>query len=412
MKASERPIAKIIDICSNIPGALDSLTYRQRDVLDRLSVCRTQYLGTMAYQCENEECGHVEHRFISCKNRSCSVCSWLPREKWKMQRENDIIPNTQYYHNVFTIPHDMSLVASQNQREVQTLLFKCVDETLKSFAETHCKCGMIGFMLVLHTWSTRLLEHYHIHATIPGGFLLNGIWNEMPTYLFPAKALAQVFRAKFCSGLRKLHRQGKLRFQGYLAELNDPAIFGRMVEACFRKKWHVHSEVSKGRDPEKLIGYLANYVYKTAIDHSRIESVDDSAVEFSYRHREENGTEKWKKMALAPQEFLRRFAGHVQPRMFARIRYYGFLGGGVKNKYLAIIFKQKESEYEGKNQKIHRSSCENIIAESKRMEPTKCPVCAGMLLSPWEQMRRRSAKDPPINNDANSNQYIQQKSCA
>jgi hypothetical protein len=392
---------------------MENMTFQQRKVLDRVSVCRTEFLGQMVYRCENEQCGHVEHRYISCKNRACSVCSWLPREKWRLQRENDIIPDTPYYHNVFTIPHEFSEVASQNQVAVQKLLFKCVEETLKSFSQSHCKGGLIGFMLVLHTWSTRLLNHYHIHATIPGGYFLDGAWHEMNEYLFPARALADVFKGKFCSGLRRLYRKGSLRFDGHLSHLNDAGAFGRMVNTNHAKKWHVHSERTRGKKPEVLMGYFANYVFKTAIDHSRISRVDETAVEFAYRsHDEDGGAKEMKNMVLAPHEFLRRFAGHIQPRKFTRIRYYGFLGGGVKQKYLKLIFAQKKKEYEARNQKIHRSSCEAIQQMGGRMEVAKCPCCNSDMLSPWEIMRRTHGRGPPDEIGSHVNETETQKACA
>ena len=157
MKASERPMAKIINICSVIPGALDCYTERQQKVFNQIKFCRTEFMGVNVYNCSNSECGHRESRYSSCKNRNCSVCSWLPKEKWKQQRSNDMIPETAYYHYVFTLPYELSQICSANKRLVQTLLFNSVAETLKSFQKTHCNDGKIGFIQCLHTWSTRLL---------------------------------------------------------------------------------------------------------------------------------------------------------------------------------------------------------------------------------------------------------------
>jgi len=413
MKASDRPLAKIIDICRTIPGALGGMSHQQAKVLGRISVCRTEYMGTYIYQCENEKCGHKEARYASCKNRACSVCSWLPREKWKLQRQNDLVPNTPYFHNVFTIPHEFSQIASQNQRAVQTLLLKCVESTLKAFEKSHCRGGKIGFMLVLHTWSTRMLNHYHVHAAIPGGYLLNDRWHPMHEYLFPIRALASMFKNKFCSGLRDLNRKGKLIFDGTLSELNDPGVFSKTIDEGYNNKWYVHSEATKGNDPSKIMGYLANYVYKTAIDHNRIERIDEKEVEFSYRSHEEHDKGAWKRLSLPAQEFLRRFASHIQPHRYTRIRYYGFLGGGVKKKYLALIFAQLAvKEYEAKNRKIHLSSCEEIQEMSGRMEVAKCPCCGARMLSPWEVYKRNAGHDPPTTSANAQHDQSQLKVCA
>lgn len=352
-------------------------------------------MGVHVYKCSNDQCDHIESRYASCKNRACSVCSWLPREKWKLQRENDLIPDTPYYHNVFTIPHEFSEMASQNQSVMQTLLFKCVSETLKEFSVTHCKGGQIGFMLVLHTWSTMLRLHYHIHAVIPGGYWRDEEWHEMNTYLFPAKGLSAMFQKKFCSGLRKLYKRGKLHFHGHLAQLNETSAFSRAVDAGYKKKWYVHTEVTRSKNPEKLIGYLSNYVYKTAISHSRIDSVSEEGVTFKYRSHGEDDRGQWKSTNIQCDNFLQMFANHIQPHRYMRIRYYGYLGGGVKAKRLRAIFKQKNKDYEAKNNKIHRSSCEEIQKMSGQMESMRCPKCGSAMLSPWDVYHKQSGHDPP-----------------
>lgn len=413
MKASEKPLSQIIEICRSNEGSLSYLNYQQRKVLNQVDACRTEVAGIFIYRCENDACGHSEIRYKSCKNRACSVCSTLPREKWKLQRTNDLIPNTPYYHDVFTIPHSFSQIASQNQRVVQNLLLKSVEQTLKAFEDEYCKGGHIGFMLVLHTWSTRLLNHYHVHAAIPGGYVLNDVWHPLHTYLFPARALAEVFRNKFCSGLRALYRQGELRFYGDLKDLSVPSVFSEVIDKGYHKKWYVHTEVTKGNDPSRIMGYLANYVYKTAIDHSRIEKIDESEVVFTYRSHEEHDRGTWQSLALKPDEFLRRFSSHIQPSRFRRIRYYGILGGGVKKRYLSLIFKQLGSGYQAKNQQIHRSSCETIKELSGRMEVYECPCCGAKMLSPWEVYRRNAGHDPPDNHTGlDNNEQLNEKVCA
>lgn len=395
MQAHERPIAKIIELCSETTGIFSRLSEQQRKVLNQVSACRTERMSLHVYRCENEECNHTTSRYASCKNRACSVCSWLPREKWKLQRMNDLIPRVPYYHNVFTIPHIFSRIASQNQVVVQTLLFKAVSETLKAFEASHCRGGKIGFLAVLHTWSTRMLQHYHIHCAIPGGYVKNDKWHDMSKYLFPARALAEMFRNKMCSGLRKLKRDGKLEFRGSLSDLNDAKIFSKTINEGYNKKWYVHVERTQGKDPSRIMGYLANYVYKTAIDHSRISCVNESEVTFSHRSHEDGERGEWKSLTLAPEEFLGRYCDHIQPSRFMRLRYYGFLGGGVKKKYLEMIFEQKESHYNAINQQIHLSSCESIVNERGKSELYACPLCSSQVLSPWEYYRRFAGLDPP-----------------
>jgi predicted RNA-binding Zn-ribbon protein involved in translation (DUF1610 family) len=222
-----------------------------------------------------------------------------------------------------------------------------------------------------------------------------------------------VFRAKYCQGLRSLWKKGLLEFNGQFAHLKDRISFESFLDANYRKHWHVHSEVSKSKNPMNLIGYLSNYVYKTAIDHTRIEKVSEGEVVFKYRSHDEGDRGQFKDKSLSPEEFLRRFTGHIQPKGFMRIRYYGFLGGGVKKKYLEQIFRRKGREYKGVNQEIHRSSCEKVIEQTGKLNPFKCPKCNHLMISPWEYYRRTESRSPP--NDSEwpiENGIIKQKYCA
>jgi hypothetical protein len=52
---------------------------------------------------------------------------------------------------------------------------------------------------VLHTWGQSLTPHIHLHCIVTGGALAHdgARWiPAKPGFLFPVRALAQVFRAK------------------------------------------------------------------------------------------------------------------------------------------------------------------------------------------------------------------------
>lgn len=52
------------------------------------------------------------------------------------------------------------------------LLFEASSQTLLEVAVDPKRLGaQIGFLSILHTWSSNLLPHYHIHAVVPGGGL-------------------------------------------------------------------------------------------------------------------------------------------------------------------------------------------------------------------------------------------------
>jgi hypothetical protein len=63
-----------------------------------------------------------------------------------------------------------------------------------------------GMITILHTWGQNLSLHPHIHCIVPAGGLTSaGHWKTTRTdgkFLFPVKAMSQVFRARFVATLR------------------------------------------------------------------------------------------------------------------------------------------------------------------------------------------------------------------
>ena len=68
--------------------------------------------------------------------------------------------------------------------------------------------------------------------------------------------------------------------------------------------------------------YLGWYTHKVTSSNSRIKNVCNSEVSFTHKDR--------KLMLLANTEFIRRFAQHILPKRFVRIRHYGILNSSCK----------------------------------------------------------------------------------
>jgi hypothetical protein len=133
---------------------------------------------------------------------------------------------------------------------------------------------------------------------------------------------ATLFRGKFLAGLVKLHRTGRLVFQGSLARLADRHAFASLLERARRKEWVVYAKPPFG-GPELVLRYLARYTHRVAISNSRLLSVEDGHVTFAYRDRADG--DQRRTIRLPATEFLRRFLLHVLPKGFAKVRHYGLL---------------------------------------------------------------------------------------
>src|SRR5206468_12805548 len=80
---------------------------------------------------------------------------------------------------------------------------------------------------------------------------------------------------------------------------------------------------------DKVLQYLARYVFRIAITNSRLESIEDGNVRFRYR---DNRTQQIRRVTLSGVEFIHRFLQHVLPRGAAKVRHYGIFSPSSKSK--------------------------------------------------------------------------------
>ena len=82
-----------------------------------------------------------------------------------------------------------------------------------------------------------------------------------------------------------------------------------------------------------MLAYLGRYTHRVAIANSRLLSLSDGKVRFTWKDYRAHG--KTKVMTLTADEFIRRFLLHALPDGFHRIRHYGFLANGGRSDHLA-----------------------------------------------------------------------------
>ena len=87
--------------------------------------------------------------------------------------------------------------------------------------------------------------------------------------------------------------------------------------------------------PRQVLRYLARYTHRVALSNSRIREITEATVTFAYRDRKTPTEERF--MTLSGVEFLRRFAQHILPHGFTRVRFYGFWSNSMKTEQLASV---------------------------------------------------------------------------
>jgi hypothetical protein len=135
--------------------------------------------------------------------------------------------------------------------------------------------------------------------------------------------------------------------------------------------------------------YLAPYIFRVAISNNRILALAEGKVTFRYRASD---TGKLRTCTLAAEEFIRRFLQHVLPKGFVKVRYYGFLASGCRQR-LASIRQQLNDLPAGTAPELDNGT----NAESQTEEhPADDPVPNSILLCPScaQVMQRRPIPRP------------------
>ncbi len=334
--ANPRPLFEVADIVRSHGAAyLEArpVPLLQQRVLHDIKVCRTAALGGHIEECN--QCRFRRPVYNSCRNRHCPKCQTLARAQWLQDRQAELLP-VGYFHNVFTLPHELNDLAAANQRLVYGLLFQHVAATLTAFAADpqYGLGGQAGFTAVLHTWDQKLLYHIHLHCVIAGGALAcdGSRWiAARRRYLFPVQELSSAFRGRFLEGLQQAFARGQLVFPGRLTALAAAAPFQELLARLAAKDWVVFSQPPFG-GPDKVLEYLSRYTHRVAISNRRLLNLADGQVTFSYRDRRDHNRQK--ELTISAPEFLRRFLQHVTPAGLCRIRHYGFLSNRCKKEQL------------------------------------------------------------------------------
>jgi hypothetical protein len=302
-----------------------------RKIASAIMECRTEKLGGLVYMCE--DCSKPMVLFHSCRNRHCPQCQAMARAAWVTKRESEL-PQTNYFHVVFTIPPLLKSYAYRNKEIFYSLMFRAVSSSLLELgADPRYIGGTLGIITILHTWTQVLNFHPHIHCIIPAGALSpDGVeWIRCrERFLFPVGVLKELYKGKLMAYFREAVKQGDIatKFQGEM----DRETFKGMIDKLYNTKWVVYLKESIAT-PDTIIKYLASYINRIAISDKRIVGIRDGNVTFRYIDRKDGGIGKLQTIPVTT--FISRFLLHAVPSGFVRIRYYGFLSNRNRTENLA-----------------------------------------------------------------------------
>lgn len=350
----------------------------QHKAINAITACRSKALGGHLQECDT--CGAEVPAYNSCRNRCCPKCSWLPKEKWLLKRKTELLP-VSYFHVVMTIPDLLNALVRYNQKVLYDILFRAGSETLLTLGRDpkHLDAD-IGFMAILHTWGSNLIDHPHLHFVVPCG----GLSEDEIEWLWPKKSkkkkkffvhvniISDLFKKKFMHYLDAAYQKNELKLEGQVEYLKNPSAFKKLKDELYSKKWVTFCKQPFG-GAEQVLEYLSRYSHRVAISNHRIIKIEDGRVYFKWKNYRKGG--KLEETSLEVFEFIRRFLLHVLPRNFYKIRYYGILASRNRLKLrLAqeiLGIEMPEDMPSG----LEEKSFEEWFFELTGIEPGLCPVC-------------------------------------
>ena len=332
--------------------------------------CRTEAMGGHLYHCDG--CGKKVYVYHACRNRHCPACHRDQIHQWLEQRTAELLP-CEYFHVTVTIPETLRHVFRSRQKQMYSLLMKTASESLMQLADDPKHLGgRVGILAVLHTWTSNLTYHPHVHMLVTGGGVADDDqWKSCKHhYLVPVKALSKLIRRKFKARLKR----------------RDFDLYRSVDPLTWSKDWVAHS-LHYGQGQSVVLQYLARYVFRIAITNHRIIDMDKTHVTFRYKDRKGG---RWITSRIEGCEFIRRYLQHVLPKGFHKVRYYGIWHTSNNNNVSTLVSPMiVEAMMSGRTPA--KTEDKDLVRPVKTL---KCPHCGSDQLILLERLPRPRSRSP------------------
>jgi hypothetical protein len=363
-----------------------SATHPQRWAVHRwahaVMQCRTAALGGHVLRCPE---GHMERvQYNSCKHRACPQCSALGTEQWLEKTFEKLLLDCDYYHVIFTIPHQLNELWQWNRTWLGDQLLAASRDTLLELLRDPKWLGATpGLVLSLHTWGRNLSIHPHVHVLVTGGGWMEAGWKGVRyDYLLPFQVVRALFRGKLLARVK----QGIEAKELLIPQGQSVSSLLNLVHQLGRRKWNVHvrTRYPHGRG---VLTYLARYVRGGPLKEGQLRSVSSEGVVFGHTDHRDG---RWKRLALSMDAFLQRLAAHIPEPGYRMIRYAGIYAPGHRARLASCrqdlgMAPMAEPDY---------LTAQVYLEGLGLKERTHCPVCGRRLI--MDELSVDTGRSPPL----------------
>jgi hypothetical protein len=370
------------------PRLAGRLASYQRRALEDIAACGTEACGVHRQICDH--CGDQRMVPNTCQNRSCPHCQGRERAVWVAAREQELLPCS-YFHVVMTLPPDLRALALAFKVIVLGAMLRAASDAIDHLCrDPRYLGGEVGQLAVLHTWRRDLGWHPHVHLIVTAGG-----WDEehqrwinartfgkkKKPFLLPVEVLRVAFQRRLRRLLLQAYARGEFNDGPHQAfpELASERDLRAHLARSLERRWVIRIEPPFG-GPQTLLKYLGAYVNRVAISPQRITAYDPIAGTVTYTWRTNAAPNEPQSATIDAVEFLHRFAQHILPPRFQRIRFRGLWSTAHRRTKMHIV----------------------RLALGQRTPPpptplppptpTPCPVCG---LGHYQRIREPRPRQPP-----------------
>lgn len=313
------------------PALRSVLRPDQLRTLEAIAAC-----GTAAMGFHEEACDACDHRRLvpnTCGNRSCPHCQGRVRAEWVEARTDELLP-VGYFHVVLTLAPDLRPLAKAFPLIVLSALMQAAAEVIDGLCRDPRRLGgEVGQLVVLHTWKRDLGWHPHVHVIVTAGgwdavhqrwIPARGYGPQQTPFLLPVEVLRAAFQRRMRTLLLRAYRQGRFADgpSEFFPELASAATFAARLDDSIARPWVLRIEPPFG-GPVQVLKYLGAYVGRVAISPKRVLAHDAQAGTVTYTWTTNAEPDRPQQDTIPAVEFLQRFAQHILPPRFQRIRFRG-----------------------------------------------------------------------------------------
>ncbi len=299
--------------------------------LERIATCGTPAAGLHKEACD--ACADVRLRPNTCGSRCCPHCQGRARADWVTQRTQELLPCT-YFHVVITLPPGLRGLAMAFPRVVLSALMSAAGDAIDYLCLKPDILGAtVGQLAILHTWRRDLGVHPHVHVIVTAGgwHAQRQTWVDAQRhgpaktpFLMPVSVLLAAFQRRLRRLLLRAYARGDFNDGPHEAfpMLATTATFTGTLNHMCVTRGVARIEPPFG-GPRQLLKYLGAYVNRVAISPARITAYEPATSLVTYTWATNAEPDITQSATITATEFLRRFAQHILPPGFQRIRFRG-----------------------------------------------------------------------------------------